>query len=225
MPEPMGTLLVIGGGGHAWVVTESARAQGWRVLGFFDDDAQARLDDTAPRLGALSEAPGAQGRAEPGAGAENDAPPASIIALGSLDLRARLIHELRGLYAVVRHPRAVVSPSASVGDGTFVGAGAIVQGRARVGAHGIINTGAIIEHDCVLATNVHVAPGAVLGGQVSVGRDTLIGLGARVRPGVKIGAGCIVGVGAAVVRDVPDGIKVLGVPAKPSEWWTELDSA
>ena len=61
-------------------------------------------------------------------------------------------------------------------------------------------------------------------GSATVGADTLIGLGASVRPGVKIGAGCIIGVGAAVVRDVKDGEKVIGVPARPVEWWTEGDS-
>lgn len=210
-------LLIIGGGGHAWVVTEAARAQGWRVLGFFDDDPHAVVDDSTPRLGTLPDA-------EHLPALSTDAPPHTIIALGATELRARLIQELKGLFATVVHPLAHVSPSSSLAVGSFVGAAAVVQGRARIGEHCIINTGAVVEHDCKLGRNVHVAPRATLGGNVTVGQDTLIGLGASVRPGVKIGSGCVVGVGAAVVRDVKDGERVIGVPARPVEWWTEHDS-
>ncbi len=211
-PE-LGKLLVIGGGGHAWVVTEAARAQGWRVLGFFDDDPAAVVDEQTPRLGSIPELR---------AGADDAA--RAIIALGSLEVRARLLREMGGLFATVVHPLAHVSPSAAVAEGTFIGATGVVQGRATIGPHCIINTGAIIEHDCRLERNVHVAPRAALGGNVRVGGDTLIGLGASVRPGVRIGSGCIIGVGAAVVRDVKDGERVVGVPARAVEWWTEGDS-
>ncbi len=212
------TLFVIGGGGHAMVVTEAARAQGWRVLGFFDDDLGASIDDRAPRLGALAEltAP------EQGEGADAEIPRA-IIALGSLEVRARLIAELRGLYGVVIHPSAVVSPSATIGAGAFIGAQAVAQSRAKVGEHAIVNTGAVVEHDCVVGSNAHIGPGAVLGGGVSVGSGALIGLGARVRPGIRVGRGCVVGAGAVVVKHVPDETTVVGVPARPAEWWGRLD--
>jgi sugar O-acyltransferase (sialic acid O-acetyltransferase NeuD family) len=213
----LGKLLVIGGGGHAWVVTEAARAQGWRVLGFFDDDPLAVVDEETPRLGTIPESRSSASDAD-------DPPPRTIIALGSIEVRARLIRELSGLFATVVHPLSHISPSSKIGDGTFISATAVIQGRATIGPHSIINTGAIVEHDCKLGRNVHIAPRAVLGGGVSIGNDTLIGLGASVRPGIKIGAGCIVGVGAAVIRDVKDGEKVVGVPARPVEWWTEGDS-
>ncbi|MBL8745000.1 MAG: acetyltransferase [Phycisphaerae bacterium] len=214
----LGKLLVIGGGGHAWVVSEAARAQGWRVMGFFDDDPRAVVDEQTPRLGAIPDSMAAR------EGEADDQPARTIIALGSIEVRARLIRELGGLFATVVHPLSHVSPSSTVGDGTFISATAVVQGRSTIGGHGIINTGAIVEHDCTLGRNVHIAPRAVLGGGVRVGDDSLIGLGASVRPGIRIGSGCIVGVGAAVIRDVKDGEKVVGVPARPVEWWTEGDS-
>lgn len=214
----LGKLLVIGGGGHAWVVTEAARAQGWRVMGFFDDDPRAVVDEQTPRLGGIPDSRGAA------ADAADDQPPRTIIALGSIEVRARLIRELTGLYATVIHPLSHVSPSSTLGDGSFVSATAVIQGRSTIGPHAIINTGAIVEHDCTLGRNVHIAPRAVLGGGVKIGNDTLIGLGASIRPGIRIGSNCIVGVGAAVIRDVKDNEKVVGVPARPVEWWTEGDS-
>lgn len=214
--EPTGRLFVIGGGGHALVVTESAREAGWPVVGYFDDDDESSVDEGTPRLGSLNDA--ASG------GDRFHAVARSIIALGSTELRQRLIRELPGEYAVVVHPRAWVSATAALGPGTFVGALAVVQGRVTIGSHAIVNTGAIVEHDCRVGSNVHIAPRAVLGGGVGVGANSLIGIGATVRPGIQIGAGCTVGAGAAVVRDVPDGMTVAGVPAKRSESFSIDDS-
>jgi len=53
-----------------------------------------------------------------------------------------------------------------------------------------------------------------LAGNVEIGEGTLIGMGAAILPHVKIGKWCKIGAGAVVVKDVPDGRTVIGVPAK-----------
>lgn len=199
-----GSLVVVGGGGHAIVVAEAAGIAGFRVVGFLDDRADAPLargPGALPRLGPL--------RALHAIG---DA--GWILGLGGLALRRELLAGAPGRAGVVVHPAALVSPSAVVGVGTFVGPRAVVHARAQVGAHAIVNTGAIVEHECLVGENAHIAPGAVLGGEVEVGPDALVGLGARVLPGVRIGAGAVVGGGAVVVRDVAPGATVVGVPAR-----------
>ena len=91
-----------------------------------------------------------------------------------------------GPWATIIHRRAWVSPSASIGEGTVLMAGAIVQPRARIGRHCIINTGATVDHDCVLKDYVHIAPGAHLCGNVHVGEGALVGVGVGIEPGVVI---------------------------------------
>lgn len=205
-PRAQREVVLLGGGGHALVVAEAALLAGWRLGGFLDDRRDAPLATGSPAawwLGAIEDG---------GALRDRD----RIVAVGALALRRTLIdrtRDLAGEWATIVHPTAFLSPSATVGAGTFVGAAAVVHTRATVGHHGIINSGAIVEHECVLGENVHVAPGAVLGGTCSVGSDTLIGMGSRVLPGVRIGRGCIVAAGAVVLRDVPDGTKLAGVPA------------
>ena len=112
------------------------------------------------------------------------------------------------------HPSAVVSPSAAVGAGVTILAGAVVNADARLGEDVTVNTGAIVEHDCRLGDHVHVATGAHLASGVEVGDGAHVGVGATVIQGVAIGAGSLVGAGAVVVRDVAAGVVVAGVPAR-----------
>jgi len=49
---------------------------------------------------------------------------------------------------------------------------------------------------------------------VIVGEGTYIGTRASVIQSVKIGKFSIVGAGSVIIKDVPDRIKVVGVPAK-----------
>lgn len=112
------------------------------------------------------------------------------------------------------HPQAVISPSVEIGQGPTIMANATLNAAARLGDNVIVNTGAIIEHDCIVGNHVHIATGARLAGTVCVGEGTHIGLGASIRQGIYIGHNAIIGAGAVVVRDVPDNVVVVGVPAR-----------
>ena len=199
------SLLIIGGGGHATVVAEAAMLTGWRIVGFLDDDNEAPLGAMAERIGSLAtiETP------------ELTEHHPTIIAIGDLRHRRDFIARVQGDFATIIHPAASVSPTATIGEGVFIGPGAVVHTNAALGAHATVNSGAVVEHDVVIGANAHLAPGAVLGGAVQIGPDTLIGIGARVIPGVHIGEGAIVGAGAVVIRDTPDGVCIVGVPASP----------
>ncbi len=113
------------------------------------------------------------------------------------------------------HPSAVVSPTARIGAGTVVMAGAIINARAEIGEDCIINTGAIVEHDCILDDGVHAAPRSVMGGTCRIGKATLFGIGSSMRPGTTIGANVVVGAGSTVVSAIADGLTVVGNPARP----------
>ena len=206
-------LLILGAGGHARVVAETALSSGaFSGVAFLDDNPScsdaACTSASGAVLGPLALALDASTRQQFGA---------ACVGIG--DARTRL-HWLARLqqagYAlpVILHPRAWVAPSAVIGPGSVVFAQAAVQTQAQLGAGVIVNTGSTIDHDAVLADGVHICPGAHLAGQVQVGACSWIGIGASVIQQLRIGSAVTVGAGAAVVRDLPDGVTAVGVPAR-----------
>ena len=124
-----------------------------------------------------------------------------IVAIG--DCAARLSRarrlEAAGLrLAKVIHSSSILASDVALGDGTFIGPGAIVNSAARAGRCVIINTGAIVEHECRIDDGAHICPGARLAGNVHVERQAWIGIGATVIENVHVGEGSIVGAGAVV---------------------------
>jgi UDP-perosamine 4-acetyltransferase len=204
------SIVMLGGGGHALVVAEAALLAGFRVVGLYDDHLEPSASRllAIPRLGGFEEGLAGTGTV------------ASILAVGDIPLRARLLAKLarsgsRLIAPPIVHPSAVVHSSATVGRGVYIGPTAVVHSFAVVGDHAIINSGAIVEHESHVGANAHVAPGAVLGGRVIVGPGTLVGLGSRVLPNVSIGADAVIGAGTVVIREVAAGMKVAGSPARP----------
>ncbi|MBX3379572.1 MAG: acetyltransferase [Phycisphaeraceae bacterium] len=203
---PSTQIVLIGAGGHSLVVADAAIRLGLSIAGVLDDrkDAPAISKLRLPHLGALASLP--------------PAGCAYFVCVGDTELRARLVSELdragRTPGAAIISPDAVVSRSATLGAGVFVGPRAVVNCFARVEPHAIINTGAIIEHDCLIGASAHVAPGSIIAGAATIGERAFLGIGARILPRVKVGAGSTVGAGAVVLRDVEPSTRVAGVPAR-----------
>lgn len=201
-------IVVYGSGGHAKVVVEAvlARTPGRRVM-LLDDaaDQQGRsifgiaVTGTRDRLDSLRGTP-------------------VIPAVGDNRARSDLIEWLIGeqhVLETVIHPAALVATSVEIGQGSFVGAGAIAIADARIGAGAIINTGATVDHDCIVGECAHIAPGVHLCGNVRIGARALVGVGSAVRPGISIGDDVVIGAGTVAVSDIATAGTYVGNPARP----------
>jgi sugar O-acyltransferase (sialic acid O-acetyltransferase NeuD family) len=200
-------LLIGGAGGHGRVAADAASAAGWSEIAFLDDRYPEVSNSGAwPVVGRLHDLGDMSGRYGE-----------FLAALGDAHLRLSLLARARAAgfsLALIAHPKAAVSPHARLAPGVVVFAGGVVNAGADLAAGCIVNSGATIDHDCHCAEGVHICPGAHLAGDVSVGRRTWFGIGAVAKQGIRIGADVTVGAGAVCLRDIPDGVTVIGVPAK-----------
>ena len=141
-----------------------------------------------------------------------------FIAVGDNRIRSKIYHQLskQNLVSVnAIHTSAVIDPSANMAThGVMIAAQVTINPLASIGIGAICNTGCIIEHECLVGEFAHIGPGAVLCGNVKIGDGTFVGANAVIRQGISIGKNAIVGAGAVVVKNVPDNITVVGVPAK-----------
>lgn len=196
-------LHVIGAGGHAKVVVALAEALGWTIAGIFDD-----------RPGPLPSVLG-----HDVVGSTRDMPDTpetlAVIAIGGNSVRSKLAQQFQDVtWARLIHPSAWVAPSSEILPGAVVMAGVIVQPDVMVGSHTIINTAASIDHDCQIGDFVHIAPGSHLAGNVTVNQGAFLGVGTCCIPGVTVGSWATVGAGSVVLKDLPDQVTAIGVPAR-----------
>ena len=93
-----------------------------------------------------------------------------------------------------------------VGEGTNIQDCAVLHEETTVGRGCTIGHGAIV-HGC------------------TVGDNTLVGMGAIILNGARVGSNCIVGAGALGTgkMDAPDGMMILGSPAKVVRPLTEAE--
>lgn len=104
----------------------------------------------------------------------------------------------------VIHPTAVISPSATVDAGVFIGPLAVVSSEARIGAHSIVHIHASVGHDCTVGSFCSILPGARLSGKVQVGDRVLIGSNAFIGAGLKVEDDCRIDALSYVGRDIPE---------------------
>jgi UDP-perosamine 4-acetyltransferase len=200
-------IVVVGAGGHAKVCVELLRAMGEHVAYCIGGRNGAAACVGVPVL---------EGD-EHLARLARDGYSKVFIAIGSNQLRERLAtsaiaHGWRLVNAI--SPQAIISPSARLGHGIAIMAGAVVNAEASIADLAIINTGATIDHDCQIGEAVHIAPQCGLAGNVSIGRLSFLGVGCKVIPGVTVGEAVIVGAGSVLTRDIASNVTAVGVPAR-----------
>jgi sugar O-acyltransferase (sialic acid O-acetyltransferase NeuD family) len=124
----------------------------------------------------------------------------------------------------------VIHPTASFGlnqreyieekTGNIIAAGVRFTNEIKIGNFGIYNLNCTIGHDCVIQDYVNICPGANISGNVTILKESFIGTNACIINGqsstcrITVGENAIVAAGAVIIRDVPDGATVMGVPAK-----------
>jgi sugar O-acyltransferase (sialic acid O-acetyltransferase NeuD family) len=196
-------IVILGAGGHAKAAIGAAQLAGYVVERAYDDDPKKW---GKALLGVPIEGPIERVHSIGGMRV--------LIAVGDATLRAAMATRLALPCITVVHPRAFLHPSVSLGQGTIVFAGAVIQPDVTVGAHAIINANVTVSYDCIVEDFVHLSPGVDLAGGVHVAKGAFLGTGAVVLRGIQIGEWTSVGAGSAVVADLPGYVLAAGSPAR-----------
>lgn len=188
-------LLVVGAGGHGRSVAEAALLSGQYDLAGFVDDGLAigsAIWQTSV-LGTTADLSAYSGLCDK-----------VIVAIGNNDLRESLV--LRFLehgieLANIIHPRALISPSAVLGQGCAIMAGAIVGTEAKLGMGVIANCASVIDHHAQVHDFGHLGVNACMAGGSVLGRKAWMQAGSALGYGVQVPAMTVLVPGAAYVVD------------------------
>lgn len=209
----MKSVVILGSGGHAKCVIDILRGTGeFEIVGCIADDtsptrvvADVPIIGRADRIETLAE----EGLSVAiGVGGWTDTVARKNIFRRAVSLGLDIVTPI--------DPRARVASSAEVGRGSVIFAGADIAVEVVLGENVMVATNSFISHESRIGDDVLVSAGVAIGGNVTIGNGALIAIGATIASRVAIGAGSLIAAGAVVVGDVPPGITVRGVPAKPA---------
>jgi sugar O-acyltransferase (sialic acid O-acetyltransferase NeuD family) len=172
-------IILIGGGGHCASCIDVLEMSGqFNIAGIVDNALELGTEVCGyPVLGgdsALAELKGARNIRN------------ALITVGQLKSFAvriklfNLLFELGFGLPVVISPRAHVSRTAVIGDGTIIMHDCLINSNATIGKNCIINTKVLIEHHSIVGDFCHISTGAIINGTVVVGARTFVGSGAVV---------------------------------------------
>ncbi len=133
------------------------------------------------------------------------------IAIANIDVRKESITYCERLNLkpyTVCHPTAVISPTAKIGKGVFVGPLAVVSSHAVIDDYCLVHLHASRSHDARVGRFNSILPGARISGNAHLGENCLVGSNAFIAAGVRVGDDSQIDALTYVSRDVPPNMLV-----------------
>ena len=199
-------IVVVGCGGHARSVVNSAALLGFTVVAYVDVISSGSEFEQTPIISmadCLREY-----RKE-----------SFCIALGDNFVRYKVANELRDALPEAKFP-SIIHPSSIVSDSAIIGMGSVVIGPATigpccsVGEFCIVNNNAVLDHDGKMLRFSSIAPGVTCGGSVTIGERAAVGIGSTLYHNISVGNDTVIGGGSLVTKSIPGSCIAYGHPCE-----------
>jgi len=197
-------LVLIGAGGHAKSVVDSIDEDKIELLGFIDENKVGTHFGYEIFGKDFSVVP-------------NYTECYYLVSIGNVEIRKMWYERIlgQGLKTLnIIDKTAIISKSAKIGTGNYIGKFAVVNSDSVIGDNNIINTKALIEHECKIGNHTHISTGSIINGNVIVDDGVFFGSCAMTAAQVHLGRYSTIGAGGVVIEDIPAGATAVGVPAK-----------
>lgn len=198
-------LYIIGAGGHGKVVADAAiKMNQWKEIYYLDNQMVDKKILGLKVKGSTDDAL-----------KFNSSNTEFIVAIGNNEVREKIQRKLQSQkckLATIIHPLTTIGIDVSIGEGTVIFAGAVVNPSVNIGEGCILNTSCTVDHDSVIKDFVHISPGVHLAGNVKIGELSWLGLGTLVANNITINNRSIIGAGGVVIEDILKKGTYVGVP-------------
>jgi sugar O-acyltransferase (sialic acid O-acetyltransferase NeuD family) len=113
--------------------------------------------------------------------------------------------------------RAFVWHNVEMGDNCFVFEDNTLQPFVKIGSNNVFWSGNHIGHHSVIGTHNFISSHVVISGFCKIGNSNFMGVNATMGNNLSIGNDCLIGSFVHIVKNIPDGTLIKGIPNAPDE--------
>jgi sugar O-acyltransferase (sialic acid O-acetyltransferase NeuD family) len=184
-------LILIGGGGHCVSVIDVIEQQDlFNIIGVLDSNSKNKNILGYPILGGDNLIPEFVNK--------NTFFLITVGQIKSSRIRQTISEDLKknnGKLATIVSHHSYVSKHSSIGEGTIIMNGSIVNANVKIGKNCIINTKSNLEHGVSVGDFCHISTGAIVNGDSIIGKGTFIGSNSTISNNIHLEDNSIISAG------------------------------
>jgi len=114
---------------------------------------------------------------------------------------------------------AIISTTASLGDGINIMTKVFVSASVLINEGVLLNSGCNIHHDTIIGEYAEIGPMVTVTGRCKIGKYCSLGAAVTLSPNITIGNNVVVAAGSTVINNIPDNCMVAGSPAEIKKYY------
>lgn len=141
-----------------------------------------------------------------------------VVAIGNPEIQKSIHQRLNNRllqFPNIIHPKVTLENARNtMGYGNIIAEGFLMTCDIQIGNFNIFNTGAALGHDVKIGNFNVFNPNTQISGEVTIHEANFFGVNSCVLQGITIGSDNMLGACSLLTRNIRDGKKYFGIPAK-----------